>query len=123
MICGHVRHVVAVHRAARHLAGCGRRSIRCHWAERQPERTNHGENELDHGCFNRPSELDHSSAGEGASATRPEREVTGERIRDKVAASKAKGLWMGGNLPLGFDAPDQGMRLLKVSDTEAETFA
>ena len=30
-----------------------------------------------------------------------EREVTGERIRDKIAASKRKGMWMGGNLPLG----------------------
>lgn len=30
-----------------------------------------------------------------------EREVTGERIRDKIAASKSKGLWMGGAVPLG----------------------
>ena len=35
-----------------------------------------------------------------------EREVTGERIRDKIAASKAKGMWMGGNLPLGYDRQD-----------------
>ena len=33
-----------------------------------------------------------------------EREVTGERIRDKIAASKRKGIWMGGNVPLGYDA-------------------
>ena len=32
-----------------------------------------------------------------------EREVTGERIRDKIAASKAKGMWMGGVPPLGYD--------------------
>jgi site-specific DNA recombinase len=32
-----------------------------------------------------------------------EREVTGERIRDKISASKQKGMWMGGNLPLGYD--------------------
>ena len=32
-----------------------------------------------------------------------EREVTGERIRDKIAASKAKGMWMGGVVPLGYD--------------------
>ena len=32
-----------------------------------------------------------------------EREVTGERIRDKIAASKRKGLWMGGTVPLGYD--------------------
>src|ERR1700691_2810441 len=32
-----------------------------------------------------------------------EREVTGERIRDKVAASKKKGMWMGGTIPVGYD--------------------
>jgi DNA invertase Pin-like site-specific DNA recombinase len=32
-----------------------------------------------------------------------EREIAGERIRDKIAASKAKGMWMGGNVPLGYD--------------------
>lgn len=32
-----------------------------------------------------------------------EREVTGERIRDKIAASKKKGMWMGGPVPLGYD--------------------
>src|SRR5207253_8138414 len=32
-----------------------------------------------------------------------EREVTGERIRDKIAASKKKGMWMGGHVPLGYD--------------------
>lgn len=36
-----------------------------------------------------------------------EREVTGERIRDKIAASKAKGMWMGGNVPLGYDVVDR----------------
>jgi len=36
-----------------------------------------------------------------------EREVTGERIRDKVAASKKKGMWMGGNIPLGYDIKDR----------------
>ena len=35
-----------------------------------------------------------------------EREVTGERIRDKIAASKKKGLWMGGQVPLGYDCKD-----------------
>ena len=46
-----------------------------------------------------------------------EREVTGERIRDKIAASKAKGMWMGGPLPLGYDVRD---RLLIVNETEAK---
>lgn len=47
-----------------------------------------------------------------------EREVTGERIRDKIAASKAKGMWMGGNPPLGYTMVDR--KLLIVPD-EAET--
>jgi len=47
-----------------------------------------------------------------------EREVTAERIRDKIAASKKKGMWMGGLPPLGYDARD---RKLVVNETEAET--
>jgi DNA invertase Pin-like site-specific DNA recombinase len=47
-----------------------------------------------------------------------EREVTGERIRDKIAASKAKGMWMGGNLPLGYDVRD---RQLFINEAEADT--
>lgn len=50
-----------------------------------------------------------------------EREVTGERIRDKIAASKAKGKWMGGNLPLGYDRPKDGTRTLVVNEAEART--
>jgi len=50
-----------------------------------------------------------------------EREVTGERIRDKIAASKAKGMWMGGNLPLGYDPPtNPTTRALVVNELEAE---
>ena len=45
-----------------------------------------------------------------------EREVTGERIRDKIAASKAKGMWMGGPLPLGYDVEN---RLLVINEVEA----
>jgi DNA invertase Pin-like site-specific DNA recombinase len=47
-----------------------------------------------------------------------EREVTGERIRDKIAASKRRGMWMGGPLPLGYDVRD---RKLVINETEAET--
>ncbi|MEW9922509.1 recombinase family protein, partial [Marimonas sp. MJW-29] len=47
-----------------------------------------------------------------------EREVTAERIRDKIAASKRKGLWMGGNVPLGYQADG---RTLKIDETEAAT--
>ena len=49
-----------------------------------------------------------------------EREVTGERIRDKIAASKAKGMWMGGMPPLGYDVPDNGTRTLKLNKLEAD---
>jgi DNA invertase Pin-like site-specific DNA recombinase len=45
-----------------------------------------------------------------------EREVTGERIRDKFLASRKKGLWMGGHPPLGYDIAD---RCLIVNETEA----
>ena len=45
-----------------------------------------------------------------------EREVIGERIRDKVAASKARGMWMGGKVPLGYDVRD---RKLVVNEAEA----
>jgi len=48
-----------------------------------------------------------------------EREVTGERIRDKIAASKAKGMWMGGVPPLGYDLPAPGSRILQVNEAEA----
>jgi site-specific DNA recombinase len=48
-----------------------------------------------------------------------EREVTGERIRDKIAASKARGMWMGGVPPLGYDVPAAGTRTLRVNDAEA----
>ncbi len=47
-----------------------------------------------------------------------EREIAGERIRDKIAASKAKGMWMGGNVPLGYDIKD---RKLVVNEAEAAT--
>lgn len=42
-----------------------------------------------------------------------EREVTGERIRDKIAASKRKGMWMGGMTPIGYDAKDRQLFINK----------
>src|SRR5438477_3060589 len=47
-----------------------------------------------------------------------EREVTVERIRDKIAASNKKGMWMGGNVPLGYDASE---RTLFINPADAET--
>jgi site-specific DNA recombinase len=46
-----------------------------------------------------------------------EREVTSERIRDKIAASKRKGIWVGGNLPLGYEMKDGR---IAVVEEEAE---
>src|SRR5688572_25053545 len=46
-----------------------------------------------------------------------EREVTAERIRDKIAASKKKGMWMGGHVPLGYRVQD---RKLVIDEAEAE---
>jgi site-specific DNA recombinase len=46
-----------------------------------------------------------------------EREVTGERIRDKIGASKRRGLWVGGMVPLGYVSRDKN---LVVEDEEAE---
>jgi len=47
-----------------------------------------------------------------------ERELTGERIRDKFEASKKKGMWMGGTVPLGYDVKD---RMLQINDDEAKS--
>jgi site-specific DNA recombinase len=47
-----------------------------------------------------------------------EREVGAERVRDKIASSKRKGMWMGGVVPLGYDVSD---RKLVVNNTEAKT--
>jgi site-specific DNA recombinase len=47
-----------------------------------------------------------------------EREVIGERVRDKIAASKKKGMWMGGRPPLGYDVKD---RKLVVNKNEGRT--
>ena len=47
-----------------------------------------------------------------------EREVTSERIRDKIAASKRKGLWVGGMAPLGYDTKD---RKITVNEVEADS--
>ena len=47
-----------------------------------------------------------------------EREVTAERIRDKIAASRKKGIWMGGPVPLGYDVQD---KKLLINKQEAET--
>src|SRR5438105_10161007 len=53
-----------------------------------------------------------------------EREVTGERICDKIAASKKKGMWMGGNPPLGYDLCDRRLVLNPLdADTVRRLFA
>ena len=47
-----------------------------------------------------------------------EREVIAERVRDKIAASKQKGMWMGGGVPLGYDAVNHKLR---INEKEAKT--
>jgi DNA invertase Pin-like site-specific DNA recombinase len=56
-----------------------------------------------------------------------EREVTGERIRDKIAATKRKGVWVGGQPPLGYRLPREGDagyahgdRILRIVEPEAK---
>lgn len=50
-----------------------------------------------------------------------EREIAGERIRDKIAASKAKGMWMGGNVPLGYDAIGKKLVVNEVEAADVRT--
>ena len=52
--------------------------------------------------------------------TQFEREVAGERIRDKIAASKKKGLWMGGVAPLGYRVEDRKLIVDKKKRSLAE---
>ena len=47
-----------------------------------------------------------------------ERELSSERVRDKVAASRKKGKWMGGSVPLGYVTKD---KKLIINQTDAET--
>src|SRR5437868_1677169 len=68
--------------------------------------------------FNTTSSMGRLTLNVRLSFSQFEREVTGERIRDKIAASKKKGMWMGGNVPLGYDASE---RTLVINAAEAET--
>src|SRR5436309_1179605 len=67
--------------------------------------------------FNTTSSMGRLTLNVPLSFAQFEHEVTGERIRDKIAASKQKGMWMGGNPPLGYDAQE---RKLIVNPAEAE---
>jgi site-specific DNA recombinase len=51
-----------------------------------------------------------------------EREVTSERIRDKIAASKRKGLWVGGNLPLGYEMKDGKIAIVEEAELVRSIF-
>lgn len=50
-----------------------------------------------------------------------EREVTGERIRDKIAASKKKGMWMGGKVPLGYSKEDKKLVIYNEDAQKVQT--
>src|SRR5436853_722856 len=67
--------------------------------------------------FNTTSSMGRLTLNVLLSFTQFEREVTGERIRDKIAASKKKGMWMGGIVPFGYRVAD---RKLVIDKTEAE---
>ena len=49
-----------------------------------------------------------------------EREVTGERIRDKIAASKKKGIWMGGVVPLGYRVENRALHVVESTPSSSE---
>ena len=68
--------------------------------------------------FNTTSSMGRLTLNMRLSFAQFEREVTGERIRDKIAASKKRGLWLGGGLPLGYRVED---RRLIVEQEEATT--
>ena len=69
-------------------------------------------------AFNTTTSMDRLTLNVLLSFAQFEREVTAERIRDKIAASKKKGMWMGGLTPLGYDCRE---KKLIVNDAEAET--
>ncbi|MDF2235720.1 recombinase family protein [Albimonas sp. CAU 1670] len=69
-------------------------------------------------AFNTTSSMGRQTLSVLLSFAQFEREVTAERIRDKIAASKRKGMWVGGLPPLGYDLKD---RALAVNEAEAET--
>ena len=68
-------------------------------------------------AFNTTSSMGRLALNVLLSFTQFEREVTAERTRDKVAASKRKGMWMGGAVPMGYEAKD---KTLVVDEGEAE---
>jgi hypothetical protein len=63
--------------------------------------------------FNTTTSMGRSTLNVLLSFAQLEREVTSERIRDKIAASKPKGLWVGGPLPLGYPS-DRGKRFTRA---------
>ena len=71
---------------------------------------------LGHAVFNTTTSMGRLTLNILLSFAQFEREVIGERIRDKFAASRARGMWMGGKVPLGYDVRD---RKLVVNEAEA----
>src|SRR6202044_2372359 len=63
-------------------------------------------------AFNTTSSMGRLTLNVLLSFARFEREVIGERVRDKIAASKRKGLFMGGNIPLGYTNKDKKLVIL-----------
>src|ERR1700729_2448036 len=63
--------------------------------------------------FNTTTSMGHLTLNVLLSFAQFEREVTGERIRDKIAASKKKGMWMGGVVPLGYRVEDRALHIVE----------
>jgi site-specific DNA recombinase len=64
-------------------------------------------------AFNTTTSMGRSTLNVLLSFAQFEREVTGERIRDKIAASKKKGIWMGGMVPLGYRVDDRALYVVE----------
>ena len=72
-------------------------------------------------AFNTTSSMGKLTLNILLSFARFERDVTSERIRDKIQASKSRGMWMGGLPPLGYRPSVNGERTLVIEPDEAET--
>ncbi len=68
-------------------------------------------------AFNTTTSMGRATVNALLSFAQFEREVGAERVRDKIAASKKKGMWMGGVCPIGYDVHE---RALIVNEPEAD---
>ena len=72
-------------------------------------------------CFNTSSSMGRLTLNVLLSFAQFERELIGERVRDKIAASKRKGIWVGGPVPLGYAAVDKKIVVVEVEAAAVRT--